>query len=231
MEGSYLEGELGKEAAIGVAKVALGLVPGVGPLLVEAFFETPSRLVQNRRDEYIDAVLKNLAQVQESLIDIDYLKSEDFSDLLQHIARKVMIRKAKERADFFARLSAANALTTRPTASVGWQFQFVEILADLNDSEMYLLLALDKHPSPSGASLSGISPPFGFDNKAEFQLCFDSLLSKGLVYDASLSGLPKLGVGHNPTPRERIDISPLGKKIIQFTKEVDTIMERALKKF
>lgn len=218
-----------KEATIGAAKAALcSLIPGIGPFVVEAFIETPGRLAQKRRDEHIDAVLKNLAHVQESLIDIDYLKSEDFADLSQHIARKVMMRKVKERTAFFARLSAANALKTRPTASVDWQFQFVEILADLNDSEMYLLLALDTHPSPAGASLSGISTPHGLD-KVEFQLCFDSLLSKGLVYDASLSGLPKLGVGHNPTPRERINISPLGKKIIQFTKEVDIIMERALK--
>ena len=122
----------------------------------------------------------------------------------------------------------ANSLTTRPAASVDWQFQFVETLASLNDSEMNLLRALGNHPSPSSASVSGSSSPFGLE-KSEFQLCFDSLISKGLVYDAGLSAMPKLGVGRNPSPREYIDLSPLGKKLIQFTKEINEIYRKKLK--
>src|SRR5579872_5287731 len=170
MEGSDTNEEINKEALLGALKASIScFIPG-GPLLVEAFFDSPARLAQKRRDEHIDAVLKNLITVQESLIDVNYLKSEDFADLSQHITRKVMMRKAKERADFFARLSAVNALTMRPTTLVDWQFQFVDILANLNDSEMHLLLTLNSHPSPNGGNVSRISTPFGLD-KAEFQLC------------------------------------------------------------
>ena len=61
----------------------------------------------------------------------------------------------------------------------------------------------------------------------EFQLCFDSLISKGLVYDASLNGLPKLGVGYNPSPREYIDLSPLGRRIIKFVGEIEELYKSA----
>jgi hypothetical protein len=81
MEGAYLDGEIGKEATTGAVKAAISLIPGVGPFLVEAFFDTPGRLAEKRRDEHIDAILKHLVQVQESLIDIDYLQSEDFTDV------------------------------------------------------------------------------------------------------------------------------------------------------
>lgn len=145
------------------------------------------------------------------------------------IIAKITFKKAAEKAEFFSNLTVATMLKTRSRQSMDWQFRYIEIIADLNESEMRLLSALNNHPSPSGASVTGVSTPFGL-NKKEFELCFDSLISKGLVFDASLAGMPHSigsGVGHPPRPRKRIDISPLAKMTIQFIPEIEGIVKRA----
>lgn len=69
--------------------------------------------------------------------------------------------------------------------------------------------------------------------KAEFELCFDSLLFQGLVFDASLSGMPgptQMGIVRTPQPRELINISPLAKRAISFIPKVEQILKNAMKK-
>jgi hypothetical protein len=41
--------------------------------------------------------------------------------------------------------------------------RFIEIIANLNESEMRLLKALNEHRSPGNASVSGLSTPFGLE--------------------------------------------------------------------
>lgn len=215
-----------KEIATGFVKTLLNGIPYIGPALNEAIFEIPSRIAQQRKEEYIDNFIKKFEKIPENMIDLDYIKSEDFSDLIQHLLNKATLRKAKEQADFFAKLGVANTLKDRPGINVDWQMRFIEILANLNASEIFLLTALYNHRNPSGGSVKSVATPFGLE-KTEFQLCFDSLISKSLVYDASLNSLPKLGVGSNPQPRERIDLSPLGRRIIKFVDEIQYLYKTA----
>lgn len=219
-----------KEIGIGAVKAAMNAIPYVGAALSEAIFEIPNRIAQQRKENHLNAVIQVLQAIGEDSIDLDFIKSEDFSDLLQSILRKITLKNAAEKANFFKNLTVASMLKGRSQQSIDWQFRYIEIIADLNESEMRLLCALNNHKSPSGASVSGVSTPFGLD-KREFELCFDSLISKGLVFDASLLGLPNnlgSGVGHTPRPRERIDISPLAKKTIQFIKEIEDVMKNAV---
>jgi hypothetical protein len=221
--------DIPKEIAIGAVKSVLNAIPYVGPAIVEAFLEIPNRIAQQRKDKHFETVIQKLQTISENSIDLDFLQSEDFSELFQLILRKITFRKAAEKSEFFSNLTVACMLTTRSKQPFNWQIRFIEIIADLNESEMCLLLALNKHLSPSGASVASVSTPFGLDKK-EFELCFDSLISKGLVFDASLSGIPQSvgsGVGHMPRPRERIDISPLAKMTIQFIPEIEKIVKNA----
>lgn len=219
-----------KEIGIGVVKAAINAIPYVGAALTEAIFETPNRIAQQRKENHLNAVIQELQTISGDSIDLDFIQSDDFSDLLQSIFRKITLKNAAEKANFFKNLTVASMLKTRSQQLVDWQFRYIEIIADLNESEMRLLCALNNHRSPSGASVTGVSTPFGL-NKREFELCFDSLISKGLVFDASLLGLPNnlgSGVGHTPRPRERIDISPLAKKTIQFISEIEDIVKHAV---
>lgn len=219
-----------KEIGIGAVKAAMNAIPYVGAALSEAIFEIPNRIAQHRKENHLNAVIQELQAISENSIDLDFIKSEDFSDLLQSILRKITLKNAAEKANFFKNLTVASMLKVRSQQPVDWQFRYIEIIADLNESEMRLLCALNNHRSPSGASVNGVSTPFGLD-KREFELCFDSLISKGLVFDASLLGLPNnlgSGVGHNPQPRERIDISPLAKRTIQFISEIEAIVKNAV---
>lgn len=218
-----------KEIAIGAVKSGLNAISFVGPALVEAFFETPSRIAQKRKEKHFEAVIQKLQTISEDSIDLDFIQSEDFSDLVQHILRKITLKNAAEKAEFFSNLNVACMLKARSKQPFDWQFRYIEIIANLNESEMYLLSALNKHPSPSSASVLGVNTPFGL-NKKEFELCFDSLISQGLVFDASLSGMSHTlgsGVGHAPRPREHIDISPLAKMTIQFIPEIEGIVKNA----
>lgn len=207
------------------------LLPIIGPIINEVA-DFPSRLSRKRKDRYLEAVIKQLEKTNEKLIDKDFIHSDDFIDIIQTIVHKITLRQAAQKAEFFATLSVANMLQVRPHCSLDWQCRFIEIIANLNESEMRLLKALNEHRSPGDASVSGVSTPFGLE-KAEFELCFDSLLSQGLVFDASLSGMPApthMGIGRTPQPRERINISPLAKKAISFIPEVEKIMKNAMQK-
>lgn len=218
-----------KEICIGAIKGALGAVPYIGSVLNEAFFETPNRIAQKRKEKHIESVIKKLQAINEDVIDINFIKSEDFSDLLQIILKNITLKNAAEKADFFSNLTVSSMLSSRSKQALEWQIRYIEIIAELNESEMHLLSALHNHRNPSGASIVGVSKPFGME-KQTFNLCFDSLISKGLVFDASLSGMPKqlgTGIGNVPSPRERIDISPLAKATIQFIPEVESIIKKA----
>lgn len=222
--------DIASEVIESSGKIALNLLmPVAGPIINEAF-DIPSRLSQKRKQKHLELSVKKLEKINENLVDHDFIQSEDFIDLIQAILDKISLKQAAEKADFFANLSVANMLKARPQQSVDWQFRFIQIIADLNESEMNLLKALNEHRAPGEASLSGISTPFGLE-RTEFDLCFDSLISKGLVFDASLKGMPSttnLGVGRMPRPRERIDISPLAKKTIRFIPEVEMIVKNAM---
>jgi len=78
-----------KEIAIGAAKVGVNAIPYVGPALAEAIFETPSRLAQQRKEKHFEAVIQKLQSVSENSIDLDFIQSEDFCDLLQIILEKI----------------------------------------------------------------------------------------------------------------------------------------------
>lgn len=217
-----------KEIAIGTLRSILNAIPYVGSVLVEFFFETPNRIENQRKERHLLGVIKKLENISEDSIDLDFVKSEDFSDILNIIFKKIILRQASEKAEFFKNLTVASMLKIRSQQSIDWQIRYIEIIAHLNESEMFLLNALNKHPCPSGGSVKGVSTPFGIERK-EFELCFDSLISKGLVFDSSLSGMPQhigSGVGHSPSPRERIDISPLAKATIQFIPEVESIVKK-----
>ena len=207
------------------------LLPIIGPIINE-ISDLPSRLSKKRKDRYFEAVITQLERINENLIDKDFINSDDFVDIIQAIVNQITLRQAAQKAEFFATLSVANMLQTRPHCALDWQCRFIEIIAKLNESEMYLLTALNAHRAPGEASLSGVSTPFGLE-RTEFELCFDSLISQGLVYDASLLGMPNathMGIGGTPRPRERINISPLAKKAISFIPEVEQIVKNAMKK-
>lgn len=217
------------EIAIGIIKSGLNAIPFAGSLLVEAFFETPNRISQKRKEEHLEAVIQKLQPIDENVIDINFLQSENFSDLLQAILQKITLKQATEKAEFFSNLTVSSILKTRSKRPLDWQIRFIEIIASLNENELQLLFDLSKHPHPSQASVRAVSTPFGLE-KNIFELCFDSLISKGLVLDASLSDIPQnisRGVGHLPRPRERIDISPLAKAAIQFIPEIEAIVKNA----
>jgi hypothetical protein len=184
----------------------------------------PERVETSRAIEHIKLTLEKLARVQEQYIDYDYLKTDEFANIFLHIKRKVIWVRAKENAQRCAEIAVVNCLVTRPSES--WQHRLIEILADLHESEMKLLRNLETYYS--AGSVVNVTTPYGLE-KWEFQLCFDSLVSHGLVYDASFATVGRTLTSENVAPRSKIEISPLGRRLMRFIDDMNKQFNQVVK--
>jgi hypothetical protein len=89
------------EYGLGVLKGIIGAVPYIGTALNEILFDVRSRLKQERLNSFFVEVAAEVAQLREGTIAHDFLKSEDFSDLVEDICVRVTrARSASRRKDF-----------------------------------------------------------------------------------------------------------------------------------
>lgn len=165
----------------------------LGPIINNAF-DNHSHLSQKRKEKYLELVIKKLENVEEDLIDKEFIQTEDFIDLIQTIMSKISIRQTAEKTEFFANLSIASLLKTRTQEPIDWQIRFIDIIADLNEEEMSYLRALCDHKVIS-----------------QSDLCFSSLISKGLVVDMA--------------EQTSALMTPLAKKTMDFIIEVQKILK------
>lgn len=82
-----------KEISVSVLKSIFGAIPYGGALLDELFFEYNGRLKQNRLNKFIEILAENFTENTE--IDLNNIKTEDFSDLFESILRRVVQTKSK----------------------------------------------------------------------------------------------------------------------------------------
>jgi len=110
-----------KELGISLVRSALGGVPFAGQVLNEAMFEFRGRIKQNRLNKFTELLTEFFKNNEE--VDLDNLRTEDFSDLLESVLKKVVQTKSIEKQKRFR-----DVLTNK----------IQNPLTDIDNSEIYL---------------------------------------------------------------------------------------------
>lgn len=95
---------LTKETAISLLRIKMGLIPTIGPILNEFFFDLPSRIKQNRINEFVDELDARLKLIEESTIKSEFLQSETFFDLSIQIFESAVKSATKEKRKALAKI-------------------------------------------------------------------------------------------------------------------------------
>lgn len=90
-----------REYSLGVLKGILGAVPYIGSLLNEVLFEARSRLKQQRIEAFFGELADGVNRLDENKIDREYLRSEEFSDLLEDVSFRVTQTRDERKREYF----------------------------------------------------------------------------------------------------------------------------------
>nr|BFF35475.1 hypothetical protein BACT7_03370 [Tenacibaculum mesophilum] len=82
-----------KEIIISTAKSIFGIVPYGGAALDELFFEYNGRIKQGRLNKFVEILAENFTE--DSEINLDNIKTEDFNDLFESVLRRVVQTKSE----------------------------------------------------------------------------------------------------------------------------------------
>lgn len=94
-----------KETAISLLRIKLGLIPAIGPILNEFFFDLPSRVKQNRLNDFIDELSQRLAETEETQIKKDFFSGDEFYDLITQVFESAVRTSAKEKHRALAQIN------------------------------------------------------------------------------------------------------------------------------
>jgi hypothetical protein len=179
-----------RELGISLIKGAIGAIPFAGTAINEVLFEQRSRLKQQRLNDFFSDVAGDVGQLKQTAIDQRFIRSEEFSDLLEDILTRVAKTRSEEKRAHFRRV-LVGAMEGRNDPD--FAPHFLDLLTKLTDVELEILRRL-------GAGLSRYS---GDDDdvrsitadRIDYQawglakeattLAVQALVSKGLLADES----------------------------------------------
>lgn len=227
-----------KEFTIGIIKGAIGTIPVFGGYLNEALFDIRGRIKQTRFEKFVKSLEEQLALLSENNINQAFLQTEEFSDILENIFNKVVLTQSKEKTEIYRNM-LVHSIDMSKIEILDITTFFLEIVNNLSEQELILLKSLrHKYTSslltneledfvnetnPEAKYLHEVKSYqvnyayekiFGL-NKIDFRLCFESLISKSLVYDDGLGGI---GGGEL---RSKIGLTHLGHRLIEFILKID----------
>ena len=125
-----------KEVGISAIKSAIGAVPVAGSLLNEIFFDYRNRLKEKRLISFINELTKSLEKFNTEKIDLNYLKTDEFSDILEEIIKRVTITNSSEKQKRFKKI-----LIGEMTASLDSEFKlsFLDITSTITEIQLLIL--------------------------------------------------------------------------------------------
>lgn len=124
-----------KEVLASAAKSVFGAIPFGGSLLDEVVFEYSTRIKQNRLNNFIEILSYGFNE--NSGIDLDNIKSEDFLDLFESVLRRVVRTKSE------SKLRKYKDILIKELRSPSNQIELVELyldlITDLSEEELTIL--------------------------------------------------------------------------------------------
>lgn len=202
-----------QEVAISTVRAVIGVIPYVGPLLIEALFDCRSRIKQERANQFVEELKDAVQNLAESRIDYSFLKTEEFSDHIEEVMAKVLQNRSAAKRNHYKNILIKGIKGHRPP---DLSKVFLDILSEITDEEMLLLAKFYElsnqqpdQPNPLSFKLNKERvEQLGYEYK-DFSLWIQSLLRKGVLYD---DGPGKWGA----RPYELIRITELGIRFYDY---------------
>ncbi len=207
-----------------IAKKAISFIPLIDTLLNDCLFENRSRIKQDRLNSFTNSFAEYMVGINESEIDIEYIKSDDFSDIFESIVRRVMLNGSKEKATVFKNVLLNHILGKNKTDH---SETFLDILSRLNEKQIIILdvyrkiknkeIHLDEDLPKRGITDLGFelrlakernAGYFGLD-KNVYQFYIQDLFAKGLLFD---DGINQISVG----PFQLMEITQFGMGFLSY---------------
>jgi len=128
--------EINKQLLISIRKGAFNLLPGIGEILDDAFFETRNRIKQDRYNRFIDIIIDFLNSNSDRITFDTNIDNEDFSDVVEDVIRGVLRAASNEKL-----LRFRNLLFSYAMGSSGGDLIpiFIDLTNSLMDDQVIIL--------------------------------------------------------------------------------------------
>ncbi|MBD8084493.1 hypothetical protein [Chryseobacterium caseinilyticum] len=123
-----------KEIGISIVKSAFSNIPFAGQLLTEVLFDYRGRIKQNRLNKFIELLSQYFSQ--NSDVVFENMKSEDFSDLLELVLKKVVDTKSEEKLRRFKDI-LVNSITT--DIDYNNSERYLDLVSNLSEKDIQIL--------------------------------------------------------------------------------------------
>lgn len=218
---SLRRSDVAKEIAISAVKSVVGVVPWIGQALNEALFDCRGRIKQERLNAFFSDVAVRVEQLGEEKIDKQYITTDEFSDFIEQIAKRVADNRNQKKRSIYSSLLIAGVCGHRPPELSS---TFLGILEEISDSEFELFSTLFKLSHKIGP----VPPRFEGDfedgqflrfpaeriatlgiSKSDFLAMVQSMIRQGILFDDSAGRF-------NTQPFEVLRISELGVRFYGY---------------
>lgn len=124
------------EAGVSAIKSLLGAVPFAGTLLSEALFDYRSRIKEKRFKLFVSELSKTLEKLDSTKVDFAYLKTDEFSDILEETIRRAISTSSNEKINRFKMI-----LIGEMTGSLKSEYKlsFLDITSQLSEIQLIIL--------------------------------------------------------------------------------------------
>jgi len=205
------------------AKAFLSRTPGVG-LVADTFFEYRSQVKLERLCRILKEFKENIESIDSKKFNQEYLRSEEFSDILESILRRAVNTASEEKVRRLKKI-LLNEMT-HPYKS-DFKETFLDIASRINEDQIQILNhfrevkecesegsteqgAVDGRDEGAEASLKCKEDFLGFDEGKYFFYVQD-LVSKSLLYDEIIALF-----GGETKPYTNLRITPFGEEFLGF---------------
>ena len=124
-----------KEIGISIVRSAFSAVPFVGQLLNEIAFEFRGRIKQERLNKFTELLSEFFGSAND--FEIENLKTEDFSDLLESVLKRVVLTRSEQKHKRFRDI-LINKIKN-PSADIDNSEIYLDLITSLNEEEITIL--------------------------------------------------------------------------------------------
>lgn len=229
-----------KEILVSATKIIFGNIPFAGPALDEIFFEYRGRLKQERLNKFVELLSEYFEKGQN--LDLENLKTEDFSDLFEAVIKRVVQTKSEDKHRHFRDILISQIKNPKKTNS---ELEiFLDLISSLNETQIIILSeyrekairykeyfsqcrVIEEKNIKKGAGIDSSSEQLEklkevfFEKENERNDFYKKLPENDLLYNKQIlisKGLMNDGIYESPlhSPLSQAEVSEFGLRFLKF---------------
>jgi len=134
-----------REDLLEAAAALVGVVPGLGSTIAAYFAGTANEYKAKRLEELFEAMADDLDGLSDK-VSTDYLKTEDFADLLDETLRRVANERSQEKRRIYKNI-LVDAIAHPSSYTYDEQLRFLRTLENLQPAHIAVLKAIMVRPT------------------------------------------------------------------------------------